>query len=158
MYSQGSRTSVARYLWLKFLWNELTEVEMRLFLTLPETLNSEIKVATLRSILIKGKTEVRWRLTQCPFLETDEQISLESFQGFKRLDVEIYDLTRSLPKVPKFSGWIRSSSAKGSKRSLPKSSFDEVQDDDRDDYFDVQFDWYHYLTVEDFQPIPGRLM
>lgn len=155
MYSQGSRTKVVRYLWLKFLWNELTRVEMKLFLALPETLNSEIKRNALRAILLKGKTEVRNRLLKCPFLPPGEELSLETYQGFKRIDVEIYDLTRSLPKVPKFSGWIRSSSAKGSKRSLPKSTFVEVLDVDKNDYFDNNFNWYGYLTVEVFNPIPA---
>lgn len=149
VYSQGSRAKVVQYLWLKFLWDELTKKEFELFLILPETLNSQIKVAVLRSLLIQGKKVTRERLNKALILLGEEPHTRESYLGYKRLDVEIYDFTRSLPRVPKFSGWIKSSSAVGSKRKSRGPSFPEPLAIIENDYEDVEFDWYSLLTVGD---------
>jgi hypothetical protein len=147
VYSQGSRAKVVKYLWLKFLWDELTKKEFELFLILPETLNSQIKVAVLRSLLIQGKKVTRERLNKALAFMGEEQLTRESYLGYKRIDVEIYDFTRSLPRVPKFSGWIKSSSAVGSKRKSRGPSFLEPLTIIENDYEDVEFDWYSLLTV-----------
>jgi len=150
VYSQGSRAVVSEYLWLKFLWDELSRKEMELFLSLPETLKSEIKISALRAVLLLGKRVVRERLINFPaYLTEKENPSRKRYLGYKRLDVEIYDLTRSLPKVPKFSGWVRSSSSVGSKRSSRGPSFLEPLAIQENDYEDIKFDWYNYLTVGD---------
>jgi hypothetical protein len=150
VYSQGSRAVVSEYLWLKFLWDELSRKEMELFLLLPETLRSEIKISALRAVLLLGKRVVRERLIHFPAYLTEKDCpSRERYLGYKRLDVEIYDLTRSLPKVPKFSGWVRSSSSVGSKRSSRGPSFLEPLAIQENDYEDFKFDWYNYLTVGD---------
>jgi hypothetical protein len=150
VYSQGSRAKVVEYLWLKYLWDELSKKEMELFLLLPETLNSEIKISALRAVLLLGKRVVRERLINFPaYLDEKERPSRERYQGFKRLDVEIYDFIRNLPKVPKFSGWVRSSSSVGSKRSSRGPSFLEPLAIIENDYENNKFDWYNYLTVGD---------
>jgi hypothetical protein len=147
VYSQGSRAKVQEYLWLKYLWDELTRLEMELFLIMPETLNSEMKFATLRVALLKPKKWIRTKLSNCPFLEEKERPLKLRYQGFKRLDVEIHRITRSLPKVPKFSGWIRSSSAVGTKRP-GGPSFLEPLAIIENDYTDYIFDWFDYLLSE----------
>lgn len=149
VYSQGSRTKVVEYLWLKYLWDELSKQEMLLFLTLPETLNSEIKVSALRAVLINGRKVTRTRLNRILIFLKREPYSRERYLGYKRLDVEIHEISRSLPRVPKFSGWVRSSSSVGSKRSNQGPILLEPLAIDRYDYNNETFDWYTFLTVGD---------
>jgi hypothetical protein len=156
VYSQGSRAKVVKFLWLKYLWDELTKKEFELFMLLPETINSEIKVAALRAVLILGKRKVREAIINCPVLPESERPTREQYQGFKRLDVEISDFTRSLRRVPKFKGWIKSSSAKDSKRTRKSPSCLEPLAVIDNDYEDNVFDWYNYLTVVEFSPIPKK--
>lgn len=149
VFSQGNRAKVVEYLWLKWLWDELSKEEMLLFLTLPETLKSGIKVAGLRAALIAGKKQVRVRLSEGPLPSDFHTPTRLRYLGFKRLDVEISRFRRSLPRVPKFSGWIRSSSKKGSKRRAGGPSYLEPLAIIDNDYIDICFDWYNYLTVDD---------
>jgi hypothetical protein len=149
VYSQGSRAKVVELLWLKLLWDELTKKEFELFLILPETLNSEIKIAFLRTLLLQGKRVTRERLNRAQEFLGLQVSSRERYQGFKRLDVEIYEFTRRLPRVPKFSGWVRSLSAVGSKRSSRGPSFLEPLAIIENDYEDEKFSWYEVLTVGD---------
>lgn len=146
VYSQGSRGAIQKYLWYKFLWDELTKQEMELFLTMPETLIDPIKYAALRACLIIGKKKVRDRIVTTPFLDEKDKPTRTRYQGIKGFRIEISRETRKLPKVPKFSGWIRSSSTKGSKRP-GGPSFLEPLAINEDDYNDFSFDWYSYLTV-----------
>jgi hypothetical protein len=120
---------------------------MELFLAMPETLNSEMKFATLRAALSTRKTILRTKLSECSFLEEKERPTRLRYLGFKRLDVEISRITRNLQKVPKFSGWIRSSSAVGSKRRPGGPSYLEPLAINENDYIDYVFDWFAYLTV-----------
>jgi len=144
--SQGSRAKIVNYLWLKFLWDELSRDEMELFLHLKEILDSDIPFAALRAVMIVGKKKVREVLNTTPLISEDKRPSRERYLGYKRLDVEIQRIERRLPKVPKFSGWIRSSSAVGSKSSRGSSFLDPLAIIEND-YTDIKFDWYSYLTV-----------
>jgi hypothetical protein len=146
VYSQGSRAVVVEYLWLKLLWDELTREEMKLFIMLPEVLNSEIKIGALRALLIKPKRFIRNKLIESDRIEVSP--TRELYQGYKRLDVEIQQISRKLPKVPKFSGWIRSSSAKDNKSSRGPSFLEPLAIIEYE-YDEIIFDWYYYLTVED---------
>lgn len=156
VFSQGNRDKVLEYLWLKFLWDELARIEYELFIICPETLNSDMKIGALRASLIIGKKKVRNRLCECPFLEESKRPSRIRYQGFKRLDVEISRISRSLPKVPKFSGWVKSASSIGSKRRPGGPSFLEPLAIIENDYEDVIFNWYSYLTVDEFSLLPSR--
>jgi hypothetical protein len=139
---------VVEYLWLKFLWDELTRKEMELFLSMSETVKSELKYAALRATTILGKRHVRQRILECPFLPGPSP-SRERYQGYlSSLDVEIHDFTRRLPKVTKYSGYVKSSSAVGSKRPPGSSFLDPLIIIDYD-YTEISFDWYNYLTVGD---------
>lgn len=149
VYSQGSRTKVVEYLWLKYLWDELSKKEMVLFLMLSETLNSEIKVAALRAVLILGRKVVRERLNTMLTFLGEKTYTRERYQGYKRLNVEIQEISRSLPKVAKFSGWVRSSSSVGSKSSSRGPSYLEPLAIIGYDYNNEIFDWYTFLTVGD---------
>jgi len=148
VYSQGSRAVVLRYLWIKYLWDELSKDEMKLFLSMSEVINSDIIYGALRATLKIGKDLLRQRLQNCPFLPQDLPYTIRQYHGYKRIDVEIHEFTRSLPKVPKYSGYVRSSSRVGSKSSRGASFLDPL-DINEDDYADNKFDWYIYLTVDD---------
>jgi len=147
VYSQGSRPKVHRYLWLKLLWNELTKNEWMLFLAMNETLNSEIIYNSLRAINKIGKRAVRQKLNTTPYILEEDKPSYERYRGYQRLNVEISIETRSLPKVPKFSGYVKSSSAVGSKNSSGKSSYLDLMTINNEDYSELVFDWFNYLTI-----------
>jgi hypothetical protein len=143
VFSQGSRNKVFEYLWLKLLWDELSRLEIQLVML--SELNSNLKFSILKSINSHGKVHTRNRLLK---LFPEGTYSRERYQGFKRLDVEIYEFQRNLPKTPKFSGWIRSASAIGSKRPLGGSSYlDTLTSTEYKD--EIIIDWYHLLTVVD---------
>lgn len=156
VYSQGSRDKVIEYLWLKLLWDELSRPEMELFLALPEVLNSEMKYGALRALLLKPKREIRHRLVNCSFLEKKERPTRDRYQGYQRLDVEIKRITRNLPKVPKYSGYVKSASSVGTK-SPGRSSFLDPLAVIENDYMDNSFDWFTYLTVGDLHLLPSEL-
>lgn len=148
VYSQGSRAVVVEYLWLKYLWDELSKDEWRLFYNLSELIDDDIKISALRAIMIVGKKKVRERLNNMLSHLQMKTFPRERYLGYKRLDVEIQEESRSLPKVPKFSGWIRSASAVGTKSSRGPSHLEPLAIH-YDDYSDVKFDWYSFLTVGD---------
>jgi len=155
VYSQGSRAVVIEFLWLKYLWDELSKLEMTLFILLPEVHHSPLKYSTLRSVLLIGKKRTRDRIITAPFLSEREKPLRKFYQGYKRLDVEIYEFSRSLPRVPKFSGWIKSSSAKD-KGSLGGPKLLEPLAITENDYEDEIFDWYNFLTVDDYFSEPRK--
>lgn len=144
VYSQGSRTKVLEYLWLKHLWDELSRLEYQL-LILSGILNSDLKFNCMKAINKQGKKKTRERLQ---VLFPEGTYSRERYQGFKRLDVEIYEFQRSLRRTKKFSGWIRSASAKGSKRSPGGSSYLETLTS-TEYVVEKKIDWYSLLTVGD---------
>jgi len=156
VYSQGSRAKVVKFLWLKYLYDELTKEEWGLFYLLPEILDSELKVSALRAILLVGKKKVRKIFEESHIIPEEERTSRLQYQGYlASLDVEIYDFTRKLPIVPKFKGWIKSSSQKDRNSSKKSPSRLEPLAINENDYEDKVFDWYHYLTVGDFHSLPS---
>lgn len=145
VFSQGSRSKVLEYLWLKFLWDELSRLEY-LLLIHSGVLQSDVKFNVFKALNYQGKRKTRKRLN---LLFPEGTYSRERYQGYKRLDVEIHEISRSLSRTRKFSGWIRSSSAKDNKRASGGSSFLETLTPPDYVYVDEQiFDWYFLLTVE----------
>jgi len=147
VYSQGSRPKVHKYLWLKMLWNELTKLEWELFYSMTETLNSEMIYGSLRAINFQGKRRTRKRLLESSLIEDKDKPTHDRYRGFMRLKVEISKETRSLPKVPKFSGYIKSASAVGSKQPRKSSFLDLIAVNENDYKMDIVFDWFTYLTI-----------
>jgi len=145
--SKGKRHTFIKYLWMKFLFDQLTKEETEIFYSLPEIIHSEFKVQALRACLRIGKKELRKRLENLPLIPEDERISRKTYQGLT--GNTRYDLSRrvgKLPKPPKFSGWIRNSSAKD-RKSASKGSRIDPPNIILEDFVDEQFDWYLYLTV-----------
>jgi len=143
VFSSGKRETVLEYLWLKFLWDQLAEDEFSLFLlTLKD--NDHKKWAFLKVLLLKDKKSLRRKLNQIEFRIGEQVSSRERYQGYKRVRIEIQKETRRLPKPTKFSGYVRSISAIGSKSKktrLLETMTEEIYLDEK------QFDWELALTV-----------
>lgn len=154
MYSSGSREAVREYLWLKFLWNQLSKVEYTLFLmSLKET--EEKKWSTMKLMQINSKKVIRRRLNHWETLLGEKVSSKERLQGYFRIRIEIREETRRLPRPPKFSGYIKSPSAAGSKRQLVRQLLDEMVVGE--EYIDVEkVSWYNLLSVESVSLFLGR--
>jgi len=134
---------------LKFLWNELTKEEFELFISMSETLNSEIIYNSLRAINFQGKIRTRQRLIESRQIPEKDRPTKDQYRGFQRINVEIQKEQRRLPKVPKFSGYIKSASAVGSKQPR-NSSFLELMTINGEDYMEIKFDWFTHLTVGEY--------
>lgn len=145
VYSSGARSATHRYLWLKFLWDQLTKEEWNLFIMMPETLNDDLMYSAIRAMLITSKKEVRGRIMSHP-ISYEKKFHRSSYQGIKGMRLETHKESRRLAKVPKFSGYVKSASAIGSK-SRKSPSFLEPLAINEDDYSDFSFNWYSYLTV-----------
>lgn len=111
--SSGRLVSFERLLYGKWLWDELTSVELDLFLALPSTLTNPLTIACLRA-RAQGvpKKLIRERLgkfpTELPFPSRLQYISLS------RMFVTVERQELSLPKVRKYSGYSRHHNDKGS--------------------------------------------
>lgn len=142
------------YLWLKFLWNQLTKQEHTLFLmSLRET--EEKKWSVLRLIHQIPKKVLRKRLNYWEAQLGERVSSKERLEGYFRLRIEIQEETRRLPRPPKFSGYIKSPSAAGSKRQLVRQLLDEMVTGE--EYIDVEkVSWYSLLSVESVSLFLGR--
>jgi len=145
VFSQGSRTKVLEYLFLKHLWDELTRLEYLLLIT-SSSLLSDLIFDCFRAINVQGKKRTRDNLNR---LFPDGTYSRVRYQGFKRLNVEIYEYQQSLLKTKKFSGWIRSASAKGSKNFTGGSSYLETLTSNDLFLEEKIIDWFYLLTVGD---------
>ena len=145
VFSSGKREAVKEYLWLKFLWSQLSKEEYLLFLATLRP-KEEKKWAFLRLLTSTSKKELRNRLVKLEKLLGDKESTKSRLEGYYRLRIEILKETRRLPKVPKFSGYIKSPSAVGTK-SLVRRSLDEMVGNTPDDYED-KISWYHLLSVD----------
>lgn len=145
VFSSGKREAVKEYLWLKFLWSQLSKDEYLLFLS---TLSpkEDKKWAFLRLLKPNSKKELRNRLIKLETLLEKKVSSKDRLRGYYRLRIEIRKETRRLPKVPKYSGYIKSPSAVGNK-SLVRRSLDEMIEHSSFDYDEIK-SWYYLLSVD----------
>ena len=153
--SQGKRHVFSKYIWYKFMYDNLTKQEELIFYSLPEILNSEFKIQALRACLRTGKKVIRKRIEELPLIPDSERISYLTYQGLRGNTQ--YDLSLregKLPKPPKFSGWIKSSSSKDRKSSPKGSVMDPLNIILEDFVEEKNFDWFLYLTVGTVPPGP----
>lgn len=113
VFSSGKREAVKRYLWLKLLWNSLSKIEFELFLSLLS--DSDYKEwSYLKLSLQIPKKKLRVRIIIAELFLGDTEISWrKSYIGSLRIRIEIQKEIRKLPKTKKFSGYIKSLSARG---------------------------------------------
>lgn len=153
--SQGKRHVFSKYLWYKFMYDNLSKQEELIFYSLPEILNSEFKIQALRACLRTGKKVIRKRIEELPLIPDSERISYLTYQGLRGNTQ--YDLSLregKLPKPPKFSGWIKSSSSKDRKSSSKGSVMDPLNIILEDFVEEKNIDWFLYLTVGTVPPGP----
>jgi len=114
VFSQGKRESVFRKLWLKLLWDELTSIELELFILMMTPKDYKV-YAFLRAISTTSKIVVRKRLINTELLLGEQTSNRENYRSSRGQKLEIQKITRRLPKPKKFSGYVKSlSSRKGS--------------------------------------------
>jgi hypothetical protein len=148
--SSGKRSKVFRFLFHKWLFNELTRSELFFLLdNLQEFQFSEFIFDCFRISNIIGKKELRRRLREMkksvvlPF-----EISHDRNIGFKSLGIVLLTEIVPDPECEPFSGWRRHqrvAKGRGDRLSLEEESI-PVGD------FPVErmFSWYEFLLVEDF--------
>jgi len=120
--SQGKRSSVVEALFLKWLWNELSRIELMFLLDTNQFHNSPYMVDCFRISNMLGKKELRRRLKWIQkILGESPNLSHERFIGFQSLSIEISQEISELPPVHKYTGWARHQRvAKGAQgRTIP---------------------------------------
>jgi hypothetical protein len=146
VFSSGKREAVSNYLWLKFLWNELTRTEFNLFLILLNETYDEKKWSFLRLLTYKSRKELRRNLIKIEEILGEVTSNRERYLGYKGIRIEIHRETRRLARVPKFSGYVRNISSLGrTKKSSLSDVLSEVMDTDYK--FNEKIDWDLLLDV-----------
>lgn len=148
VFSSGKREAVLRHLWLKLLWDQLSSRELELLILSLKTSDHKIW-AVLKALASNTlrKKEIRRRINILEELRGEKISSRESYNGTKRIRIEIRKETRKLPKPTKYSGYVRTPSSVGTKSrktrvietvsELPKLS-------------EKEFDWYESMfSVQD---------
>jgi len=156
VFSSGRRHSVLKYLWLKLVWDELSQIEFHLLISTPEFLNDDKKVGFLRARLTTNKKILRGRLLQMEDFLGEELSNRETYRGMKIMKIDIQKDSIRLAKVPKFSGYVKSISAigKGKQRgAILIEPVPEVFVEDRE-----PLNWYEVLSVGEFSLLSQRVL
>lgn len=156
VFSSGKRRSVHKYLWHKLLWDELSKVEFLLFISMPETLSNMKMLGFLRCRLILNKKVLRQRVNKMEQILGEKVTSRSSYQGLKRLKIEIQMEEIKLPKVTKFSGYVKNISSigrnSGGPRYIPEPISEEFVEERE------SFDWYELLSVGEFSLLSQEIL
>lgn len=116
VFSQGKRSTLVRYLWGKFLWDELNRLEALIFWSLDEITKDTSIYLSLKAINTCGtpKRLVRKRLESGAFLGFTF-ISRQQYLSIKgRVNYFFLEETITLQKTPKYSGYTKHYKDKGS--------------------------------------------
>jgi hypothetical protein len=141
--SSGKRTTLFEFLFLKWLWDELTSQEWRFVLSLPEFFSSKEFVACARA-LASGvpKSEIRTRLNKYAVLVGLKQLSRLRYESMKSIRYDLGEIILADRPAKKFSGWVRNHNDHG---SLRKSSIFELQPSGAAEI--VEVDLFNILSV-----------
>lgn len=153
VFSSGKREAVKKFLWHKHVWSQLSQEEYLLFLALL-TERDEKMWAFLRLLNNESKRTLRTRLNKVEKLLGDNVTSREALEGLYSIRIEFRKERRKLPVTKKFSGYIKSPSAAGSKRMLDRH-LDEMVNNETNDY-DEKITWYSLLSVDNVSLFSGR--
>jgi hypothetical protein len=154
VFSSGKREAILEYLWLKFLWSQLTKDEFLLFI-LTLSPKDEKKWAFLRMLTFESKKTLRTRLNRIETIFGGTVSTKERLPGYFRLRIEILKETRRLPKVPKYSGYVKSPSSVGSKRPV-RRFLDEMVANDKNIVEENEFSWFDLLRVDQVLLFQGQ--
>lgn len=114
--SSGKRPTLFKYLFLKWLWDELTFHEWKFVLNLPEFFSSEEFVACARALASRQpKTVIRTRLNNFRILRGLKPLSEIKYRSMKRnMAYTLVEYTYSPLSTKKYSGWTRHHNDHGS--------------------------------------------
>lgn len=120
--SKGKRSKVLRYLFSKWIWDELTRVEMVFLMDNQDFLQNQYMIACFRIANLFGKKKLREYLSRLYTILPKEFVFLRSeYIGLKSLCISFRKEGIQSPNHPKFSGWRRHQRvAKGSPEGSPK--------------------------------------
>lgn len=114
VFSSGKRSTLVKYLKAKWLWDELSTVEAKLFWVLPEILNDLTMYLCLKAFALgTSKRDLRRRLEHSPFTEL-KFISRQQYLSIKgRLNCFFKQEVVNLRRTPKYSGYTKHYKDKG---------------------------------------------
>jgi len=155
--SNGKRQAVHRFLWLKYLWDSLSKLETILFFLMPESLKSA-KISSVLRLRNEGKNlkVLRARVNKLEQLLNEKESTRNSYQGMRRMRIEIREEIRSLRPTKKFSGYVKTPSSVGSKRKSGGSINEPLFSSD----FKTKesFAWYETLKAGKLQLLSGEVI
>jgi hypothetical protein len=141
--SSGKRPTLFMYLFLKWLWDELTSQEWAFVLSLPEFFSSKEFVACARALAAgTPKKSIRDRLNRYRLLVGLKPHSQERYKSMHNMRFDLGEVVLTVQSAKKFSGWVRHHNDQGALRvssifELDSQGFTEI----------VEFDLYKVLSV-----------
>jgi len=123
--SSGKRSTLFKFLFLKWLWDELTSQEWKFVLNSPEFFSSKEFLACARA-LANGipKKDIRTRLIKFQLLTGSKPSSRNRYRSLASLRYRLCEFVHTDTPAKKFSGWVRHQNDQG---SLRKSSVFEIE-------------------------------
>lgn len=106
--SSGRLTALKKFLFLKWLWDELSREELSLFLDLPGIL-SDPKIFACLKARADGtpKGVIRNRLVEAEKLLLLKPHDRLSYEGIKTLHLSFFKIESTAPRTKKYTGWAR---------------------------------------------------
>lgn len=143
------------YLQLKVLLGLASNAEIACCYDAPGVLKDDLFIDALRAWKTDVPKKLLWQRLQT--LQRLQQLPLWSENLYYTFDntfsYEMQLVRKSIRKVKKYSGYVRNSSAVGSKRSSRPT---QPEPESFEWNFDVKIDFYHFLTVGEFNSgLPG---
>lgn len=144
--SSGRRSIVFKYLFLKWLYDELTQQELKFVLDLPEFHTSSGKeFFACMKMLANGfsKSEIRTRLNGLRKLLDQKPWSAEMYRSLKQVKLFLIEVEFREPPAEKYSGWVRHQNDQGSLRL----SLIDLDSEINDSYLSEDENLYEVLSV-----------
>lgn len=117
--SSGRRSTLFHFLFLKWLYDELTKQELKYILDLPEFFTSSGKeLFACMKMLANGfsKSEIRTRLNGLRKLLGLKPHTAEKYRSMKQIKYFLIEVEFREPPAEKYSGWVRHQNDQGSLR------------------------------------------
>ena len=149
--------TLIEFLKMKRIIGEINPVEERCLLDAPGVLGDNLFIALVRAQ--RSGIPLELLMERLQTIQLLEKLPLWDFNMFWTLSgvllYEIEEIRRSIRKVKKYSGYVRNSSAVGSKRSSGKT---RPEPEISEWNFDVETDYFKFLTVGEYDSgAPGGL-
>lgn len=143
--SRGKQSKTVRFLFAKWLWDELTLVEMWFLLDTAEFQNSEFLIDCFRISRELGKKELRKVLEKLDLiLVLPYPVTRRQYKSLQSMGVSISVEYVPVPSYAPFSGWVRHH-----RKSSARIGSIPIWDTNRldPDFDDTGFFWYDLLSV-----------